>query len=94
MRTYRKGDDETLIYGHDWSDWLDEILDTILSSSWVVPEGLVAVMEQLSSTVTTIKVSGGTIGESYTLTNIITTATTGELAERSLRIRIVENKYG
>ena len=91
-RAYEKGDDENLWYGIDWTDWLPTS-NGISTSSWVVPTGITQEDEGVSSTGTTIKLSGGTIGETYEVTNIISTDSTTEDAERSLKIKIVEKKY-
>lgn len=92
MATFKKGDDETLDYGIDWSDILTDEGVTISSSTWDVPAGLTEESNSSSSTGTSIVVSGGTVGELYTLTNIITTSGT-PIFERSINIIIVSNKY-
>lgn len=89
---YKKGDDENLWYGIDWTDWLPES-NGISTSDWVVPDGLTQEDTGVSAVGTTIKLSGGTVGTTYEITNIITTDTTGEEAERTIRVKIVEKKY-
>lgn len=91
MATLKKGDEEILIYGFDWSDWLVD--DTIATSTWRVPVGLSEVSTQSNDTIASIKLGGGTIDESYEVVNIITTATSTETAERTLRIVVVSDKY-
>lgn len=90
-RAFEKGDDESLIYGIDWTDWLDT--DAISTSSWTIPDGIVNEGDQHSTTIARVQISGGTVGETYEVVNIITTATSNETAERTLKIKIVENKY-
>ena len=48
--------------------------ETITSSTWIVPTGITKVSDIASTTVTTIRLSGGTDGQSYTLVNRITTS--------------------
>lgn len=67
--------------------------DTISTSSWVAPAGGTEETNQATTTQATIKLSAGTVGESYLLTNIITTTNSQETAERSTKVRIVEHKY-
>lgn len=92
MATYKKGDDEVLDYAIDWSDILTDEGVTISTSTWIVPSGITKDSESNSTTATSIVVSGGTIGELYTLTNIITTSGV-PIFERSINIIIVSNKY-
>lgn len=87
-----KGDDEVLVFGVDWSGWLPTG-DTIATSTWQVPTGLVNEADQASTTLATVKISGGTVGETYDVVNIITTTTSAETAERTIKIKIVEHKY-
>jgi len=95
MATYKKGDDETLDFGIDWSDWCTKEGVTLESSTWVVPTGIVNENEVSSDTVTAIFLSGGTIDSLYKVTNIVTATKAGGAieAERSLNIFIVEDKY-
>lgn len=78
----------TLDYQIDWSAWL-ETGDTIESSTWVVPAGLTEVSDSATDDATTVWLSGGTAGASYTVVNQITT-TGGRITERSIEIRMVE----
>lgn len=61
-----------LDYQIDWSAWLGT--DTISTSTWTVPTGLTKVSDTKTTTTTTILLSGGTVGESYSLVNHIVTA--------------------
>lgn len=91
MPALKKGNDEILVYGFDWENWLAG--DVISTSVWVVPPGLVSEQENFSQTVTTIKLSGGTVEEIYEVTNIITTTDSDETAERTMRVQVVSDKY-
>ena len=89
MATLKKGDDENLIYGFDWgTNWL-KTGDSIATSVWNVPAGLTDNGQQNDGTIATVKLGGGTIGESYEVVNIITTTISDETAERTLRVIIV-----
>jgi hypothetical protein len=59
-------------FGVDWTNWLGS--DTIATSSWTVPAGITEVTRSNTTKITTIWLSGGTLGTAYTLTNTITTA--------------------
>lgn len=71
-----KDPNEVLDYTLDWSERLDS--DTIDTSAWsfaVDPDSaLVIDSDSETATTTTVWLSGGTIGETYELTNRITTA--------------------
>ena len=82
-----KDPDSDLDYICDWSDWLGN--DTITDSSWVIPEGLTESGDDYNSTVTTIWLKGGVSGESYTLTNKITTSGL-RTVERNIILRVKE----
>jgi hypothetical protein len=76
LQPYSKQPDATLDYGVTWTDWL-EPGETIVSSSWDVPEGLTIVDEYVTPEgVAVVWLSGGLDGERYTLTNAITTDST------------------
>ena len=83
---FRKDPQATLDYHLDWSSWL-ETGDTITASTWFLPAGLTQVVAAFSTSVATVWISGGTVGESYTVTNRITTAD-GRIDERSMTIRM------
>ena len=73
MSIYVKDPQSVLDYGFDWSDWLADG-ETILTSTWTVTTGLTKDSDSSNDTATTIWVSGGTAGTSYTITNHITTS--------------------
>ena len=75
-----------LDYGVDWVDWLGS--DTISTSSWgVTPAGLTAVSSNRVGAVTTVWLSGGTVGTTYSATNTIVTAA-GRTDQRTLLVSI------
>ncbi len=76
-----------LDYSFDWSAWLGE--DVIVSSEWRVPSGLTKEDENSSETATTAWLSGGTAGETYAVSNRITTAA-GRIDERSIVVKVKE----
>lgn len=76
---------ETLDYQIDWSDWLGSL--AIASSIWSVPTGITQVSTTNNSTTTTIRLTGGTWGETYEITNTIT-ASDAETETRAILVRI------
>lgn len=75
-----------LDYALDWSTWLADG-ETVTAATWVVPAGLTQSAPSPSHTGTsaTIWVTGGTVGQSYRLTNHITTSQ-GRQDERSITL--------
>lgn len=80
-----KDQDEVLDYQMNWLARLDG--DTIDTSTWVVPAGLVKDSDTFSGPVATVWLSGGTDGENYTLLNRITTAG-GRTMDASVKLRV------
>lgn len=71
--TFTKDPGATLDFSIDWTTWLSG--DTITISAWSVPSGITSVSETItSSRITTIWLSGGSVGGYYSLVNTITTA--------------------
>ena len=70
-RLPRKDPDAVVDYGIDWVRWLAG--DTLLTSVWLVPSGIVEDSSSNTATAATIWLSGGTVGLSYRLTNRVTT---------------------
>ena len=85
--TIPKDPDATLDYGRDWSDWLNG--DVITASQWTVPAGLTQETSSFTDTTTTVWLSGGTDGQTYTITNRIHTEL-GRTDERSMIIDVDE----
>jgi len=97
-RTFDKDPDAVLDYGFDWnpSDLPDDDLpylvagEIIISSSWEANDaGVVIDIDTFSDTVTTVWLSGGTVGETYTLTNHIETSA-GREDDRSFDVIVKE----
>jgi hypothetical protein len=89
MTTYFKDADAILDYDFDWSEWLGSA--TIVTSTFTVPSGITEVTDSHTDTVTAIRLSGGTWGESYVITNHIVDSD-GEEDERSITIRIQQEQ--
>jgi hypothetical protein len=91
---FYKDPDDTLDYGVNLSGWL-ETGEEIDSSSWAVDTGITVGVDSYapsaSATQTKIWLSGGTVGETYELTNTITTDNVPpRIIERSFRVKVVE----
>lgn len=82
-----KDPNAVLDYAVDWSRWLAG--DEIATSTWTVPAGLTKLGDSTTTTRATVWLAGGTVGQSYTVTNRITTAG-GRTEERSFIIRVEE----
>lgn len=66
LRWPNKDPDEVLDYGLDWDARLNG--DALASVAWsVTPAGLTLSPDTISGTVATVVVSGGTLGESYSI---------------------------
>jgi hypothetical protein len=85
--TYIKDPNAILDYTVDWTRWLNG--DIIATSSWTVPAGLTAVSDTHTTKAATVWLSGGAVGETYTITNRITT-TGGRTEDRSFDVKIAE----
>lgn len=82
-----KGPSDILSYGLDWTAWLSG--DTIATSTWAVATSTLTTVGTSNTTkVATIKVSGGTVGTTYTVTNTITTTTSAETKIAIAQLRI------
>lgn len=86
VASFVKDPDSVLDYGLDWSSWLadGEIIST---SSWTAESGITVDSDSKDSSSTTVWLSGGTDGESYLVTNTITTSGF-RTVERSIRIMV------
>lgn len=82
-----KDPDEIVNFGIDWEDYLGT--DTISGSSWTVPSGITQVGSSFTTTQATIKLSGGTVGSIYRISNRITTSA-GETVDQSIDIEVIE----
>jgi len=85
---FYKDPDALKDYAVDWTDWLDG--DTIAASQWIdATDDLTIESDSFTSTVAIAWISGGTVGQTYVVTNRITTAA-GRIDDRSIEIRIQE----
>lgn len=81
-----KDPDEILDYDIDWSDRLGD--DTISNSSWTLVSGTVVIgTTQISDTATKVWLSGGMLGETCYIENLITTAG-GRTYDQTVKLRI------
>lgn len=75
-------------YAIDWSAWLtSQNSDTINSSSWS-GGGLTIVSSTNTTTTATAKISGGTAGQAYTVSNTIVTATGTQTRKVSFQMNV------
>ena len=65
---------EVLDYTFDWASQYLVTGDTLSTSTWLVPTGITKNSDTFTTGTTTIWLSGGTDGVSYTITNTVTTA--------------------
>ena len=88
MADFIKDPNAVLDYGFDWSDWLGNA-ETIVTSTWINPDGITVVTSSNSSEATVVWVSGGTAGKSYRLTNrIVTNNSPARTDDRTLLIEV------
>lgn len=80
-----KDPDEVLDYGIDWTARLAG--DTIATSTWIVPDGIMNVSNSFTATSTEIWLSGGTIGAALKITNRVVT-NGGRKMDQSVNISI------
>jgi hypothetical protein len=85
--TFTKDPNAVLDYSIDWTRWLAG--DQIAASEWIVPSEFTKMADSKTSTSATVWLSGGTAGQSYIVTNRITTAA-GRTEDRSFTIRVEE----
>lgn len=81
-----KDPDEVKDYSVDWEARLDEG-DTILTSTWIVPDGITKDSDSNTTTTATIWLSGGTLGTTYSLVNRITTAG-GRTLDQTCKLKV------
>jgi hypothetical protein len=68
MASYKKDPNAVLDYTFDWTAYLTPLADTISTVTWVLPTGLTKVSQSNTTMTATAFISGGTIGETLTLT--------------------------
>lgn len=90
-----KDPNDVLDYGIDWLGTADDqgflygLSDTISTSTWIVPTGITKDSDSNTTTATTIWLSGGMAGTSYTLINRIVTVG-GRTKDQSIKIKVKE----
>lgn len=82
-----KDPDEILDYAVLW--WKRLIDDTIVSSTWIVPDGITMADSSFQPDYTVIWLSGGTTGQTYDIVNRIVTAG-GRTMDQTVRVRIID----
>lgn len=84
--TFSKDPDAVLDYETDWTSWLVDD-DTIVTSTWIVPNGLVKNSDSHTDTKATVWLSGGNLNARYDVVNRITTSQ-GRTEDRTLSFNI------
>jgi hypothetical protein len=84
---FLKDPNAVLDYVNDWSDWLGT--DTIVTSTWTAPTGITVDSNAKTDTSTTVWLSGGTTGITYSVVNRIVTAA-GRTEDRTLMFWVME----
>lgn len=79
---------DSLNYTFDFSQWLASG-DSVASATWTVPSGLTQVSSSTTSTTAVVKISGGTVGTSYTITCAMTTTVSTETKTETFTIRVI-----
>lgn len=96
FRRFTQDPNARLSYRHDWAapdseggPWLDDG-DTIVASTWACDDPALILEDGdiISGTQTVIFISGGVLGQTYVVTNHITTNLGPLIDDRSIRIRI------
>ena len=86
-----KDPDAVLDYAIDWdTNWLDG--DTISASTWAITgpdSSLVVDSESETTAITTVWLSGGTLGRTYSVTNHIVTAS-GRADDRTITVTVTQ----
>jgi hypothetical protein len=89
LRTLKKDPDANLDYAIDWSEWLSSA-DVVVTSTFAIsPAGLTAGITHNDGLKTSIWLSGGSAGVTYTVTNHVVTED-GRTDDRSFEIVVVE----
>lgn len=87
MDTFRKTPNASLDWVFDWTSWLAG--DTIEQSTITVPDGLTKGDDEHDNTTAQVWLSGGTLGQTYKVTNRIVTSQ-NRTDERSMRLHIAD----
>lgn len=86
-----KSPTDVLDYVHDLTSELG--VDTINSSAWVLDAGITKDSDSTTTTAATVWISGGTVGNTYAVTNTIVTAS-GRTHYKAFYLRIQEQRAG
>jgi len=90
---FEKASGSALVYGLDWSGWLTEAGGlTVSSSTWSGDAGITVTPSAISGGVTSALISGGTVGQTYWITNTIGASDSVQSDSASFRIVVVERK--
>lgn len=85
-----KDPNEILDYQLDWTKALTPKtgpMDSIASSQWTVPDGIVSQSDEFAAATTTIWLTGGEEGIAYVLTNRVVTAGARTM-DQSVKLRV------
>jgi len=85
---FTKDPNDVLDYQISWASWLGAS-ETIDTSMWIVPDGIVKNSDTATTTTTTIWLSGGINNTPFMVTNRIIT-NQGRTKDQSLLIQVVE----
>ena len=90
MANFIKSPIANLDFAVDWSDWLADG-ETIVSSSWSSPDGLVIETSSYTDTQSVVWVSDGVINSTYRMINVITTSNApARTDQRTITIKVQE----
>jgi hypothetical protein len=89
LGTRTKDPQDKLDTGFDWdaNAFLTNRVTTISGSAWTVPSGITASSTSYTDTTTLVRLTGGTAGTDYTITNHVVLAN-GEEFDRSILVRV------
>lgn len=85
-----KDPDDEVDYAVNWTRYLTRVGDTIQTSTWpvVAPTGITILSATHDGMRAIVKVSGGTAGTSYRLTNRIVTTPGARKRDKTITIRV------
>ena len=85
----RQGVNDIEIYQLDWTSWLDD--ETIVDPPTITPEaGITATLHNLNPTSIDMRVSGGQVGTTYTVTVRVVSSIHGRQDERKFKFEVVD----
>ena len=90
MCVFIKDPDATMDYSVDYSEWLVSP-DLLVNSTWTADTGITVSASSVdaSDTLSTVRLTGGTVNGQYRVANRITTSN-GLITDRSIFIRVEE----